>query len=191
MSGGRCPQTGLWPSLTSSMTCPVTRCRSVRRAKPPSTRSIFTNCHCCGKSFCACEAGRTTSSLRAYRRSMMHTALHGSAAAKALHQIFEVATANRSSRHRRASITATTQGTVASGFSVRGRRKAAQRAGRQGYRTPGSPRQRTGPRAERSAAPTRRARRAERPRESRRQSDQIRVAEELRSVRRTTRSPCS
>ena len=57
---GRCPETGLWPSLTSSMTCPVTRCRLVRQAKPPSTRSIFTSFRCCGKFFCACEAGRTT-----------------------------------------------------------------------------------------------------------------------------------
>jgi hypothetical protein len=60
-----------WLSLTSSMTCPVTRCRSVRQAKQPSTPNMFTSFRCCGKSFCACEARRTTSSLRVSRRSMM------------------------------------------------------------------------------------------------------------------------
>lgn len=97
MSGVRqCPQTGLWSFLTSSMTSQVTRCRSVRQAKPPSTRSIFTSCHCCEKSFCACEAGRTTSSLRASRRS--HTALLGSAAAKALKSPRPIAQHGKSER---------------------------------------------------------------------------------------------
>jgi multidrug resistance efflux pump len=66
--GGWCPETGLWPSLTSSMTCPVTRCRSVRQAKPRSTPNTFMSCHCCEKSSCACAAGRTTSSRRVSRR---------------------------------------------------------------------------------------------------------------------------
>ena len=60
--GRRCPQTGLWSFLTSSMTCPVTRCRSVRQAKLPSTPSTFTSFRCCGRFFCVCAAGRIMSS---------------------------------------------------------------------------------------------------------------------------------
>lgn len=39
--GASCPKTGLSPSSTSSMTCPVTRSRWVRPAKPPSTPTIL------------------------------------------------------------------------------------------------------------------------------------------------------
>src|SRR5215813_12201170 len=46
----------LWPFLWIWATA--------RPAKPPSTAITFTSCHCCGRFFCGCEAGRTTSSLR-------------------------------------------------------------------------------------------------------------------------------
>jgi multidrug efflux pump subunit AcrA (membrane-fusion protein) len=48
---------------------PPIKSRLVRRVKPPFTPIIFTTYHCCGKSFCACGAGRTTSSSNRFRRN--------------------------------------------------------------------------------------------------------------------------
>ncbi len=67
--GVRLLETGHWPSLTSSMTFPLTRSRSVRQARPPSTPTTFASYRCCGKILLRMRSWQTMSS-RAYRRAL-------------------------------------------------------------------------------------------------------------------------